>query len=59
MYECAAAEGTLEVVDMQGRTLLTAPATQRTLDVSRLTAGSYIVRLTTPDGTATRHLQVE
>ena len=57
--ECAAAEGTLEVVDMQGRTVLTAPATQRTLDLRPLAAGSYIVRLTTPDGTATRHLQVE
>ena len=58
IIECASAEGTVELVDVQGRTLLSAPATQRTLDISRLSAGSYIVRLTTPGGTAMRHLQV-
>ena len=56
---CEAMEGTLEVVDMQGRVVLTAPATQHTLDISRLAAGSYFVRLTTQDGSAVRHLQVE
>lgn len=57
--DCEAREGTLEVVDLQGRTLLTAPATQRSLDISRLPAGSYFVRLTTPDGSAVRQLAVE
>ena len=57
--DCDVADGTIEVVDMQGRTVLTAPSTQRTLDISRLAAGSYVVRLTTPQGTAVRRLQVE
>ncbi len=57
--DCEAREGTLEVVDLQGRTQLTAPATQRTLDISRLPSGSYFVRLTTPDGSAVRQLAVE
>lgn len=54
-----ATDGTLEIVDIQGRTVLAVPAARRTLDISRLPSGSYIVRLTTPQGTATHHLHVE
>ena len=57
--DCESSEGTIEVVDMQGRIVLTAPATEHTLDISRLVAGSYVVRLTTTEGTAVRRLQVD
>ena len=53
------ADGTISVLDMQGRTVLTAPAGQHTLDISHLAAGSYVVRLETPSGIGTRLLQVQ
>lgn len=56
---CKATDGTIEIMDMQGRTLMQVSAMQRILDVSHLSAGSYFVRLTTLDGTAVRILQVE
>ena len=51
-------QGEVEVFDIQGRRVLTQPAAQRTLDVSRLAAGTYTVRLTTPQGVASRRLTV-
>ena len=56
---CEAKDGTIEVVDMQGRVVLAAPSVQRTLDINCLAAGSYVVRLITREGTAVRRLQVE
>lgn len=54
-------EGSVEIVDMAGRVSGQWPVAggQRTIDVSRLPAGSYVVRLTTAEGTASRMLQVE
>ncbi|MBR4229140.1 MAG: T9SS type A sorting domain-containing protein [Bacteroidales bacterium] len=49
----------MEVIDMQGRTMLAVPSTKQTLDISHLAAGNYAVRLTTPRGTAVRRLQVK
>ena len=51
-----AAEGTLSVADLQGRVLLTVPATQRTLDLGTLPPGTYILTLTTPSGTASQSI---
>lgn len=51
-------QGEVAVLDIRGRTLLTQPATQHTLDTSTLPAGTYLVRLTTPQGTATRKLVI-
>lgn len=53
------ADGTISVLDMQGCTVLTAPASQHTLDISYLAAGSYVVRLETPSGIGTKLLQVQ
>ena len=55
---------TIQVVDMEGRVVLTQPwestASQPlTLDISGLAAGVYLVRLNTPMGTTTRKLVVE
>ena len=51
--------GTVSVVDMQGRTLLTQAAKATTvLDISMLPDGPYLVRIVTPAGTATRKLSV-
>ena len=57
---CAQAEGgTVSVVDMQGRTLLTQAAKATTvLDISTLPDGPYLVRIVTPTATATRKLSV-
>ena len=54
-------EGSVEIVDMAGRVSGQWPVAggQRTIDISRLPAGSYVVRLTTAEGTASRMLQVE
>ena len=54
-------EGAVEIVDMAGRVSGQWPVAggQRTIDISRLPAGSYVVRLTTAEGTASRMLQVE
>ena len=57
--EHAFADGTISVLDMQGRTVLTAPASQHTLDISYLAVGSYVVRLETPSGIGTKLLQVQ
>ena len=56
---CDETDGTLEVVDIQGRTMLHVHATQRTIDISGLVAGCYIVRLTNAKGTSIGRLQVE
>ena len=53
-----AEHGEVALLDIQGRTLLTQPASQRTLDVSALPAGTYLMRLTTPEGTAVKKLVV-
>ena len=55
---------TIQVVDMEGRVVLTQPwegaaAQPLTLDISGLAAGVYLVRLNTPLGTTTRKLVVE
>ena len=54
-------EGSVEIVDMAGRVSGQWPVAggQRTIDISRLPAGSYVVRLTTAEGIASRMLQVE
>lgn len=51
-----AAEGTVSVADLQGRVLLSAPATQHTLDVSHLPQGVYIVTLATPSGSTSQRV---
>lgn len=55
---------TIQVVDMEGRVVLTQPwegaaAQPLTLDISGLAAGVYLVRINTPMSTATRKLMVE
>ena len=48
----------IDILDAAGRRLLSQPAASATvqLSISHLPAGLYILRLTTPDGTATRQL---
>lgn len=54
-------QGTVTVIDMQGRQVLSAPVegTSTVLDLKGLVAGTYLVRLATPQGTATGKLVVE
>ncbi len=47
--DCNVADGTLTLLDMQGRTLSEMPSSQRVIDVSGLAAGTYMLRLTAPD----------
>ncbi len=52
----------VEVMDMAGRTVSSESAvmgSELTLDVHRLPAGGYTVRVTTATGTAMRRLAVE
>ena len=51
-------QGTVSVLDLQGRQLLSVPltGTTTTLDLTGLAAGTYHVRLTTPQGTAVKKL---
>ena len=53
----------LEIVDMEGRVVLTRPldysfSQEHTLDFSGLTPGVYLARLSTPQGSATRKLTI-
>ncbi len=54
-------EATIEIIDMAGRKVTehSTLSTTHSIDISRLPAGSYVVRITTPKGTASRMLQVE
>jgi hypothetical protein len=52
---CSIADGTITLLDMQGRTLAEMPSSQRTIDISGLAAGTYILRLTAPDQAPTVH----
>ena len=56
-----ARQGTVSVLDLQGRQLLSVPVTgpTTTLDLQGLAAGTYHVRLTTPQGISTRRLLVK
>ncbi len=47
--DCNVADGTLTLLDMQGRTLAEMPSSQRVIDVSGLPIGTYMLRLTAPD----------
>ena len=51
-----ATEGTLTLTDLQGRQLLSAPASQHTLDLSHLPQGTYLLTLSTPSGSATKQV---
>ena len=53
-------QGMVSVLDLQGRQLLSVPITgpTTTLDLKGLAAGTYHVRLTTPQGTAVKRLIV-
>ncbi len=46
---CSIADGTITLLDMQGRTLAEMPSSQRVIDVSGLPIGTYMLRLTAPD----------
>ena len=54
-------QGTLAVVDMQGRQLLSMPlaGTETVVDIRTLASGTYIVTLTTPRGPSSLKLTVE
>ena len=56
---CESANGTIELMDMQGRTLQQVPAGKHTLDISSLATGIYLVRLTSDKGTTVRQLHVK
>lgn len=47
--DCGMADGTVALLDMQGRTLAELPSSQHVIDISGLPAGAYILRLTAPD----------
>ncbi|MBP5546800.1 MAG: T9SS type A sorting domain-containing protein [Bacteroidales bacterium] len=56
-----AQQGTLTVVDMQGRQVLSMPLTgkETVIDIHTLAAGTYIVSLNTPQGPSSLKLTVE
>ena len=59
--QSVAAQGTVTVLDLQGRQLLSVPisGTSATVDISTLPPATYIVLLATDHGTASRKLTVQ
>lgn len=57
----AAQQGTVTVIDMQGREMISCSlkGTETVLDIKALAAGTYIVKLDTPQGNSTQKLTVE
>lgn len=57
----AAQQGTVTVIDMQGREMISCSlkGTETVLDIKALAAGTYIVKLDTPQGSSTQKLTVE
>lgn len=56
--ECDIKDGTITLLDIRGRTLAAMPSSQSSIDLSGLPAGTYILRLTAPQGSAVKKLTV-